>query len=287
MKSQDLRSDQAQTTVSAEPDLRRASTVSRKPLRLLLLALMALSFIGFLSLGTWQIRRLQWKLDLIERVEQRVHAAAVQAPPCTQTVNAAADEYRHVMMSGQFLPYQYTLVQASTQFGRGFWVLSPLKTEDGCIVLINRGYIPEKAAANYLSDQPAQHASDQANEQPYQQQSTAAPPSVAVTGLLRLTEPDGSLLQRNQPSAHKWFSRDVMAIAHSLKLTNVAPYFIDADANTLHVSASETAMETEPVAGLTVVQFHNNHLVYAVVWYSLALMVAAAWFYIIRQRRKS
>ncbi|MGE8321183.1 MAG: SURF1 family cytochrome oxidase biogenesis protein, partial [Comamonas sp.] len=38
-------------------------------------------FIGFAALGTWQVQRLSWKLALIERVEQRVHASPVALPP--------------------------------------------------------------------------------------------------------------------------------------------------------------------------------------------------------------
>ena len=276
MNLPDLRSDQAEPTDSAVPDISRAFTVSRKPLRLLLLALMALSFISFLSLGTWQIRRLQWKLDLIERVEHRVHAPPSLAPDCKQAVNAASDEYRHVIVAGTFLPHKNTLVQASTQFGRGFWVLSPLKTDNGCIVLINRGYIPEKMALQYQDDQHKQ-----------QQHDDIASSYIQVIGLLRISEPEGSFLQRNQVSANKWFSRDIAAIASSLNLSDTAPYFIDADASSLQTSDQQKNESTSPVGGLTVVQFHNNHLVYAVVWYSLALMVAAAWLYIIRQSRRS
>ncbi|WP_304439400.1 SURF1 family cytochrome oxidase biogenesis protein, partial [Acidovorax sp. SD340] len=34
-------------------------------------------FLGFIALGTWQVQRRAWKLALIERVDQRVHAAPV------------------------------------------------------------------------------------------------------------------------------------------------------------------------------------------------------------------
>ena len=68
-------------------------------------ACMGIIFAGFISLGTWQVKRLQWKLDLIERVEQRVHAAATPAPTSAQwpRINASADEYRHVQVTGNFL----------------------------------------------------------------------------------------------------------------------------------------------------------------------------------------
>ena len=104
-------------------------------------------FAGLIALGTWQVYRLQWKLALIERVEQRVHAAATPAPgpELWPQVSAANDEYRHVSVSGHFLYDQSVKVQAVTELGAGFWVLTPLRAADGNIFLVNRGYIPERS----------------------------------------------------------------------------------------------------------------------------------------------
>ena len=68
---------------------------------------------------------------------------------------------------------------------------------------------------------------------------------VTVTGLLRITEPGGGFLRRNDPAAGRWYSRDVAAIAAARGLETVAPYFIDADA-----TPNPGGL---PVGGLTVV----------------------------------
>jgi surfeit locus 1 family protein len=101
-------------------------------------------FLCFAFLGTWQIYRLQWKLDLIARVGQRVHATAIAAPDqqLWSGVNAANDEYRHVQVSGLLLSEQTSYVQASTVLGSGYWVLTPLRQTDGSVVLLNRGFVP-------------------------------------------------------------------------------------------------------------------------------------------------
>ena len=44
--------------------------------------------------------------------------------------------------------------------------------------------------------------------------------------------------------------------------------------------------EVAPVGGLTVISFHNNHLVYALTWYAMALMAAGACFLVVREGRK-
>ncbi|MCX7277214.1 MAG: SURF1 family protein [Burkholderiales bacterium] len=219
----------------------------------------AFLFVGFLALGTWQVERRVWKLDLIARVEQRVHATPTPAPGQAQwpQINATADEYRHVTLSGSYLHDKETLVQASTVQGTGFWVLTPLQLADGSLVLVNRGFVPPEARERATR----RDAEPQGN--------------TTVTGLLRLTEPDGGFLRRNDATDGRWYSRDVQAIAASRGLAQVAPYFVDAD-----TQPSDTASATAlPVAGLTVINFHNSHLVYALTWYTLALMVAgASWF---------
>ncbi|WP_457332888.1 SURF1 family protein [Rhizobacter sp. P5_C2] len=219
-----------------------------RPRRAALTAAAALLFAGFAALGTWQVQRLSWKLDLIERVEQRVRAAPVEAP--AGPVSAATDEYRHVVLHGRLLHAQETLVQAVTEQGPGWWLVTPLQQADGRSVLVNRGFVTTESKA--LASRPDG--------------------DVTLTGLLRLTEPRGGFLRRNDPVAGRWFSRDVEAIAAARGLANAAPYFVDADVQTA------AGPDAWPVSGLTVVSFHNNHLVYALTWFGLAAMVAgAAW----------
>jgi surfeit locus 1 family protein len=100
-----------------------------------------------------------------------------------------------------------------------------------------------------------------------------------VTGLLRLSEVGGGFLRSNDAANQLWFSRDVSAIARSQGLNQVAPYFIDAQ-------VSEPVDKAQPVAGLTVIAFHNSHLVYAITWFALALMVLGAVFVLARHNKK-
>lgn len=263
--------------------------------RVFLAILAAILFAGFCSLGTWQIQRRAWKLDLIERVEQRVHAPAVPAPGPTAWpfVNARSDEYRHVRVKGHYLYEAQSLVQASTELGSGYWVMTPLRREDGTIFMINRGFVPSQARSAIA---PAPVNADGMNE---------------VSGLLRLSEPKGGFLRDNDPAAQRWYSRDVPALAQAHGLTNVAPYFIDAAAapgtdaaagaaaslpadptaaapagQPSGGSAAPEAQAMAPVGGLTVIRFHNSHMVYALTWYGLALMVLAAAWYTAREERR-
>jgi surfeit locus 1 family protein len=217
----------------------------------------------FASLGTWQLFRLQWKLALIERVEQRVHAAPVAAPTKAEWPGITAEnaEYRHVLLRGAYLYDKSVRVQAATALGSGWWLLTPMRMASGDTILVNRGFVPAGTPRD----------SDVAGEVG----------TAIVTGLLRMTEPGGGFLRRNDPSANRWYSRDVQAIAAAQGLDRVAPYFVDADA-----AAPAVRAPSVPVAGLTVVSFPNNHLAYAVTWYVLALMTAGAWYRIAREDRR-
>lgn len=227
--------------------------------RVVAAALAAVFFALFVALGIWQLYRLRWKLDLVARVDARVHVPAVDAPSRAQWphVNRADDEYRHVRVEGTFLPGSDTLVQATTERGMGYWLLAPLRGDDGMTVFVNRGFVPTEWRAHPRAAPPTGH--------------------VAIEGLLRISEPGGAFLRHNDASADRWYSRDIAAIAAARGITDAAPYFVDADAN--------ANLDEYPVGGQTVVSFYNHHLGYALTWFGLALLVAVGSWRAVRGER--
>ncbi len=207
----------------------------------LLLATIAL----LIGLGVWQIERRTWKLALIAQTERQLRAAPVAAPPPSAPIDADG-AYKPVVATGRYRAGADTYVQAVTDLGGGFWVLTPFDTDRGFTVLVNRGFVRAD------------------------QRGKVAPPTApqSIRGLLRLTEPGGGFLRSNDPAGDRWYSRDLAAIAEARHLGRVAPYFIDA-------SEPRTGW---PRGGMTVVRFRNSHLVYALTWFGLALLVAVmAW----------
>jgi surfeit locus 1 family protein len=228
--------------------------------RRILVSIMLLLVAIFVALGTWQVQRLLWKLDLIARVEERIHREAVPAPPSSEwdDIGAEKDEYRHVTVRGTFDHAKSVLVQAVTERGAGFWVVTPILRDDGSTILINRGFVP--------SDRRDPASRVEGN----------VPGQVSVIGLLRISEPGGGFLRNNDPAGSRWYSRDVAAIAAAQGLKKVAPYFIDADA-----APNPGGL---PIGGLTVVSFRNSHLIYALTWCALAAMSAVG-AYLVHRRR--
>jgi surfeit locus 1 family protein len=233
--------------------------VSLRPRDLIFVLGTVLAVAGFVALGVWQLERRAWKLDLIARVDARLAADPVPAPgpDAWPAISRDRDEYARIRATGRFLDDRETAVLAVTEYGSGFWILTPLVTPD-FTVLVNRGFVPHDRR------DPA----------------TRSPPEgeVTVTGLLRLTEPGGGFLRANAPSEDRWYSRDVAAIAAAEALPGpVAPYFIDADA-----TPNPGGL---PIGGLTVVRFRNAHLSYALTWFALAAGLAGMTAYALGRRR--
>jgi len=212
-----------------------------------------------LGLGAWQVERLFWKQDLIARREAAVTAAPAPVPKTL--AEARGMEYRHVSDEGSFLHDKEIFLGASSDGGgQGYQVLTPLLEPAGRIVFINRGYIPAE-----LKD-PAKRSAGQIAG------------TVHVQGLLRL--PAGKpnwFLPDNRPDLNYWFWVDLPAMAAADHLDQVAPFYIDADAT--------PNPGGWPKGGVTRLTLPNNHLQYAITWFSLA--VALIVIYVLFHRRNA
>lgn len=213
-----------------------------------------------LGLGFWQIQRLHWKEGLIAE-----RAAAVAAPPVAAPDTLAAArgmEFRHVTAKGVFLNDKEIFLGATSEAGReGYQVLTPLEEPGGRIIFVNRGFIPRE-----LKDRARRNAGEPMGP-------------VRIEGLLRLP-PKGRpnwFLPDNRPDLNYWFWVDLGAMAAADKLKGVAPFYIDADAT--------PNPGGWPRGGVTRLALPNNHLQYAVTWFSLA--VAMAVIYVVYHRRKA
>lgn len=239
--------------------MKEGSNAAARPLvRWVLLVFLLMATAGFIALGLWQVDRLQWKRDLIARVESRVHAAPDPLPASSAwgTINAAEDEYRRVTARGRLLHTQEVTVYASTERGPGYWIMTPLVTDDGT-VWINRGYVDN---AHRARDSRARHDENEI---------------VSVTGLLRMPDRAGIFLRDNVPGEDRWYVRapDELSAAREV-VGPVAPFFIDAQ--------DRIDTGSWPVPGMTMLQFRNSHLSYALTWFGMALLGLLALGFVVR-----
>jgi len=211
-----------------------------------------------LGLGAWQIQRLHWKEGLIAARAAAVAAPAIPVPPGDAVPDGL--EFHHVTDTGVFLNDKEIFLGATSEGGEnGYQVLTPLREPGGRIVFVNRGFIPSE-----LKDRARRRAGEPVGP-------------VKVEGLLRLP-PAGRpnwFLPDNRPDLNYWFWVDLPAMAAADKLGPVAPFYIDAD--------KTPNPGGWPRGGVTRLELPNNHLQYAITWFSLA--VAMVVIYVLFHRR--
>jgi surfeit locus 1 family protein len=206
-----------------------------------------------LGLGSWQIERLFWKRELIAQRQTALAAAPVAAPRSLE--DARGMEFHHVTDEGVFLHDKEIFLGATSEAGRnGYQVLTPLQEPGGRIVFVNRGFIPAE-----LKDPTTRSAGQIAG-------------TVLVAGLLRLppAEKPAWFLPYNRADLNYWFWVDLPAMAIVDRLDRVAPFYIDAD--------TTPNPGGWPKGGVTRLQLPNDHLQYAITWFSLAVALIVVYF---------
>jgi surfeit locus 1 family protein len=202
------------------------------------------------GLGTWQLERLQWKLALIARVNS--HMATAPLPlDAFLAMNGDDAQYRRVSLDGRFDHAREAYVFTTDQGAAVYHVLTPLRTGDGKVLMVDRGEVPKEKL------DPATRAAGNVEG------------DVHVTGVWRVPDPPGAFTPPADPAKRIWFARDLAAIAAADHLNLAAPVVVEADAT--------PNPGGWPRGGQTVVNFRNQHLSYAVTWFGLALCLLGVW----------
>jgi surfeit locus 1 family protein len=213
----------------------------------------------FIALGTWQIERLHWKEGLIAQ-----RAAGVVAPPVgvPQTLDRARPlEFHHVVLHGEFRNAGELYLNAISKDGKpGYHVLTPFQLDDGRVILVERGFVPEDRKM------PGSRPAGQIEGE------------TTVTGLLRVpTARPSWFLPDNQPDRNRWFYLDLSAMAATAHLA-LLPFYVDAD--------STPNQGGFPVGAQTNLDLPNDHLQYAITWYALAGLMPVLYFMFVRRHRR-
>jgi surfeit locus 1 family protein len=210
----------------------------------------ALLFAGLCALGVWQLERLQWKLALIATVNGHMTAAPVTLD---QIIAMPADEaqYRRVTISGRFDHSHEAYVFTTDAGAPVYHVLTPLRSDDGRVLMVDRGEVPKEKL-----DPATRVQGDGAGE-------------TRVTGVWRMPDAPGAFTPLPDIAHRIWYARDLAGIAVSDHLALAAPVVIEAGA--------APNPGGWPKGGQTVVSFRNQHLSYAVTWSGLALGLLGVW----------
>ena len=211
------------------------------------------------GLGTWQVHRLAWKTDLLAKIAQRMNGDAVPLP--TDIADPADWTFRHVHVAGRFDDSRVFWLYGRTYDGKaGIHLLVPLIRAEGDAVLVDRGFVP------------FDHGSELAEHRP-------AGGDAEIDGVARQPEPGGLFMPANQPDRNIWYTVDVPAMSKSAGRP-LAP---------IYVAAKSDGGPGWPAAtgGTEGTGIRNEHLNYAIFWYSMTLVLAVIYVMSSRVRPKS
>ncbi len=193
-----------------------------------------------LSLGFWQIYRLNWKLDLIEQIENSLKNDPVELS------NIEKKNYLRIKTSGEIdfdkQIYLYNLNDAGKP---GFEVINPIKIGDENY-LVNRGWI-----AFEKKDLPEINLIDQ-NQ---------------IVGTLMLQTKPSTFKPENDIEKNYWFTLNREDIS---KFTgrNFSEYVIYLNGD-----------YKIPKPRVITAKISNNHKKYAITWFSMAISILLIYLY--------
>ena len=189
------------------------------------------------GLGLWQIQRLGWKEAMLAEIDTRISAQPAALP---QSPNPVTDRFAPVRVEGTFLPGEIHVLVSVKRVGPGYRVISPFQTVQGRRILIDRGFVPSEAK-NDPRDLDA----------------------TEVVGNLHWPDETDSFTPETDLATNTWFARDVGRMAMALDTEPV-----------LLIASSQTDPDVTPLP-VDTSGIPNDHLEYAITWFSLAAVWVA------------
>lgn len=190
-----------------------------------------------IGLGTWQVQRLAWKQGILAEIDTRI-AAAPQPLPARPDPDR--DAWAPVEITGTVLPGELHVLVSRKNVGAGYRIIAPLLTGEGRRILIDRGFVraADKHAPRSLGP-------------------------VTLRGNLHWPREVDSYTPAPDLPGNIWFARDVDQLAEAL---DTAPVLI--------VAATQTDPGVTPMP-VDTAAIPNDHLQYAITWFSLAFIWTA------------
>ncbi|EAQ02874.1 Surf1 protein [Pseudooceanicola batsensis HTCC2597] len=185
------------------------------------------------SLGLWQVERLQWKQEMLAGIESRI--AAMPGPLPTVAV-PGTDQYLPVEVTGRFGETGLRVLASRKHSGAGHRLIQRFETGERSI-LVDRGFLPQP---------------DEAPELPAGE--------VTIRGNLLWPDETDGFTPSPDLAGGLWFARDVPEMASALGTEPVLVVIRDP-------GFDDGAVDPMPVSSEGI---PNDHREYAITWFSLA-----------------
>jgi|AntRauTorcE11897_2_1112592.scaffolds.fasta_scaffold04370_8 surfeit locus 1 family protein len=198
------------------------------------------------ALGSWQVQRLQWKADVLTRIEARMNQPPAAMPEDIRDVDQW--DYRRVSVTGRFL-HDHTFYLAPRQFDDqvGGHLLTPFQRSSGDVILINRGFVPD----------------------PDHNEITYPAGEVKISGVVHIPDDRNMFTPENTVGSKHVFWTDTGFISTETRLDVTGPLVLYEDIKDKGLY---------PVGGQIRLNIPNDHLQYAVFWYMMALVLSVIYY---------
>ncbi|WP_295311164.1 SURF1 family protein [Roseobacter sp.] len=200
------------------------------------------------GLGIWQVQRLAWKEAIIDEIDAAILADPVALP---ETPDPARDAYLPVQVTGTLGAGYLRVLVSKKQVGAGYRIIRPMLHDTGPL-LVDLGFV-SVADAGGLSIEEG--------------------PPVTITGNLQWPQETDSFTPPPDTDKNIWFARDVSAMADAL---NTRPVLV-VRRDVPFPDSPLTAMPVDTSA------IPNDHLQYAITWFSLAAIWVAMTAFFLRR----
>ncbi|MBB3066705.1 SURF1 family protein [Limibacillus halophilus] len=215
-----------------------------------------LLFSALIALGFWQLQRLAWKEALIADLQARQSADALIGLPDTAALTPAL-EFRRIAVTGRFATQpEFRFPGRSHQGVQGLHIALPFLLPDGRAIIVNRGWVPQSQAL------------------PDDRTFSLPTDTIRIEGIVRRDGWTGSSQFRpdNDAAGNNWFYYDTRAMAANVKEAPLVQGFY-----LVAVRSSDSESDLPIPVGVEVA-LTNNHLVYAITWFTLALGLVVIYF---------
>ncbi len=216
----------------------------------------------FIGLGIWQLQRRVEKHVLIAALTERLATAPVPLPPASawSGLNAATDEFRRISLTATYAKLPDAMVYSAGSAVRedagtpGTWAFLPARLASGETVVIDTGFVENTMQDRAVEDRAVAKL--------------VTGEAVTMTGYLRFPEDAGLLTPAPSRGKRLWFTRDHLDMAKTLGWGEAAPFYIDLE--------TPVPQNGVPKPGPLQVHLRDEHLQYAITWFTLAFAVAIA-----------
>lgn len=221
-------------------------TVTRPPLFASLFT--AAGIVILLSLGFWQIERLEWKENLLSEINSKLTAEPEILG--RDDFENSENRFKKGIIYGNLLYDKEIALGPRTYDGRpGNHIYTPLELRGGGTILVNRGWAP----LDY-----------EIGSTPDPQPDLEGNAEIALLGIVRKPPKGNSFTPDNAPEKGQWYQINFEQIEAVKNLPDLAPMIFAL----YEESAGDIALYPAPQA--LDLKISNNHLYYAVFWFTMA-----------------